>query len=179
MEEEEKEAKRAERKARDKEASYQERLRKWETREGKMAKEHVKYREKEAKRKLEQDREAKKLREFLEDYDDEKDDEKFYKNRELERRLFDREREAQKDADDREKEKAELDELRAQIEKEGYDDPNAELQRRLFIANAVQAPREEVIIPQLQSYDANDDDIAVIEPDNNGIADHGDIAAGA
>ena len=99
MEEEEKEAKRAERKARDKEASYQERLRKWETREGKMAKEHVKYREKEAKRKLEQDREAKKLREFLEDYDDEKDDEKFYKNRELERRLFDREREAQKDAD--------------------------------------------------------------------------------
>ena len=33
---------------------------------------------------------ARKLKEFLEDYDDERDDPKFYKGRELQRRLADR-----------------------------------------------------------------------------------------
>ena len=36
------------------------------------------------------EREGRKLKEFLEDYDDEKDDAKYYKNRELARRMGDR-----------------------------------------------------------------------------------------
>ena len=36
------------------------------------------------------EREARKLKEFLEDYDDEKDDHKYYKNRELARRMTNR-----------------------------------------------------------------------------------------
>ena len=79
LEEEEKERKRAERKARDKEASYQERLRKWEAREQKMARQYENDRLKEVRKKEDEEREAKKLREFLEDYDDDRDDDKYYK----------------------------------------------------------------------------------------------------
>jgi hypothetical protein len=39
---------------------------------------------------LYQEREGRKLKEFLEDYDDEKDDVKYYRGRELARRLADR-----------------------------------------------------------------------------------------
>ena len=69
---------------------YQERLRAWEGREAKKGKEYEKERLKELKRTEEQEREARKLKEFLEDYDDERDDPKFYKGRELQRRVADR-----------------------------------------------------------------------------------------
>ena len=68
----------------------QERLRAWETREGKKAKEYEAYTFKEKKKSEEQEREGRKLKEFLEDYDDERDDPKFYKGRELQRRLAER-----------------------------------------------------------------------------------------
>ena len=68
----------------------QERLRNWEVREAKKAKDYEKEKAKEKKKTDEQEREAKKLKEFLEDYDDERDDPKFYKGRELARRLTDR-----------------------------------------------------------------------------------------
>jgi len=74
---------------------------------------------------------AKKLREFLEDYDDDRDDDKYYKSSKLERRLTEREREAAKDAEDRAKEKEEIEELRVQVLNEGHADPNAELERRM------------------------------------------------
>lgn len=131
LEEEEKEQKRAQRKARDKEASYQERLRKWESREAKMSRNYEGDRQKEMRRKEDEDREAKKLREFLEDYDDDRDDEKYYKGTKLDRRLAEREREAAKDAEDRAREKEEIEELRVQILNEGHADPNAELERRM------------------------------------------------
>lgn len=44
------------------------------------------------------------IQQFLEDYDDERDDPKYYKGRELQRRLADRVREADLDAKDRNKE---------------------------------------------------------------------------
>lgn len=131
LEEEEKERKRAERKARDKETSYQERLRKWETREAKMARQYENDKMKELRRKEDEEKEARKLREFLEDYDDDRDDEKFYKGSKLERRLGEREREAAKDAEDRAREKEEIEELRVQILNEGHADANAELERRM------------------------------------------------
>ena len=131
IEEEDKERKRAERKARDKESSYQERLRKWETRESKMTRQYENDRVKEVRRKDDEDREGKKLREFLEDYDDDRDDDKYYKGSKLERRLNEREREAAKDAEDRAREKEEIEELRVTILTEGHADPNAELERRM------------------------------------------------
>jgi len=132
MEEEEKERKRAERKAREKEANYQERLRAWETRETKKGKEYEKERLKEKKKVEEMEREGRKLKEFLEDYDDERDDPKFYKGRELQRRLADREREAGKDGEDRRRELDEIEELKAAIYSDPkLSDPATEFQRRL------------------------------------------------
>ena len=132
-EEEEREKRKEEKRTAEKEASYQERIRKWEAREEKKAKEYTKQKSKETKKTDEQDKEAKKLKEFLEDYDDGRDDDKYYKGRELDRRLAEREREAAKDGEDRKKEEAELEELKAQIAKEGFDDPAAELQRRIAV----------------------------------------------
>ena len=132
-EEEEREKRKEEKRTAEKEASYQERIRKWEAREEKKAKEYAKQKSKETKKTDEQEKEAKKLKEFLEDYDDGRDDDKYYKGRELDRRLAEREREAAKDGEDRKKEEAELEELKAQIAKEGFDDPAAELQRRIAV----------------------------------------------
>lgn len=132
IEEEEKENKRAERKAVEKEAIYQERLRLWELREAKKGKEYAKEALKEKKKIEEVEREARKLKEFLEDYDDERDDPKFYKGREIQRRLQDREREAAKDAEDRKRELDEISELKSQIFSDPkLSDPAQEFQRRL------------------------------------------------
>lgn len=57
----------------------QERLRTWESRERHKAKELAKEREKKRLKEEEREREAKRLKEFLEDYDDERDDIKYYK----------------------------------------------------------------------------------------------------
>ena len=109
----------------------QERLRRWEDRETRRVKDYEKEREKEQKRLDDVDREAKKIKEFLEDYDDDRDDPKYYKGSKLEQRLAERNRELQKDVEDRQREKEEVEELRSQIIKEGFKDPSAELQRRL------------------------------------------------
>ncbi|XP_071160914.1 RNA-binding protein 25-like [Mytilus edulis] len=66
-------------KLREKEAAYQERLKNWEARERKKAREYEKEREREEDRKQEEVREARRLKEFLENYDDERDDPKYYK----------------------------------------------------------------------------------------------------
>merc|ERR1712111_16592 len=112
LEEEDKDRKRAERKASEKERSYQERLRKWETREGKMQKQYDNDKMKEVRRKDDEEREAKKLREFLEDYDDDRDDEKYYKGAKLDQRMRARQIEADRDHEDRAREKDEIEALR-------------------------------------------------------------------
>lgn len=167
LEEEEKERKKAERKARDKEASYQERLRKWEGREQKMAKDYDKDRVKESKRVEDQDREAKKLREFLEDYDDDRDDEKYYKNQKLERRLQERKRESLKDDEDRSREKDEIEEIKAQIITEGHHDPHAELQRRMaqLDGKPIQPPTNNITAAPVVV------DLEPAEPPSESIAD--------
>ncbi len=96
-----------------------------------MARYYDNDRMKDLRKKDDEDKEAKKLREFLEDYDDDRDDDKYYKGSKLERRLMDREREAAKDAEDRAREKEEIEELRVQVLNEGHADPNAELERRM------------------------------------------------
>lgn len=66
-------------KIREKEAAYAERLRKWEAREKRQAKLYEKDEQREKQRKRDTQKEAKKLKHFLEDYDDERNDPKYYK----------------------------------------------------------------------------------------------------
>jgi len=54
-------------------------LRKWESRERKKARDYEKERDREKERKADESKEARRLKEFFEDYDDERDDVKFYK----------------------------------------------------------------------------------------------------
>lgn len=51
----------------------------WENRERKKAKDYERAKEKELKREEKREKEAKIMKEFLEDYDDERDDPKYYK----------------------------------------------------------------------------------------------------
>lgn len=55
------------------------RLKNWEGRERRKQKEYEKEKERERCREEEREKEAKRLKEFLEDYDDERDDHKYYK----------------------------------------------------------------------------------------------------
>lgn len=57
----------------------QERLKAWETREKYKARDAAKEKEKRRIKEEEKQKEAKRLKEFLEDYDDERDDVKYYK----------------------------------------------------------------------------------------------------
>ncbi|GMT09099.1 hypothetical protein PFISCL1PPCAC_396 [Pristionchus fissidentatus] len=103
------------RQIKEKEMAYAARLREWEGREKKMAKKYEKDESREKNRKLDVMKEAKKLKAFLEDYDDEKDDPKYYRSSSLFARRRDFEREKEADERDRLKEQAEIEELKRQI----------------------------------------------------------------
>ena len=121
------------------------------------------------------EREAKKIKEFLEDYDDDRDDPKYYKGAKLEQRLAERNRELQKDVEDRQREKEEIEELRAQIVKEGYKDPAAELQRRLAMQERFNNPGLFILQQQQQQQQQQqyeevtlDADVIPVETTNGG-----------
>ncbi|XP_045162235.2 RNA-binding protein 25-like isoform X2 [Mercenaria mercenaria] len=145
-EEEAYERRKMEKKIREKEIAYQERLKNWEARERKKAREYEKEREREDERKAEELREARRLREFLEDYDDERDDPKFYKGSALERRLRERQKEKEVDSRDRAKEKEELEEIRRKLLEEGHPDLEGEMAK-------IEREREEHLRPMLQIND--------------------------
>lgn len=119
------EKRRLKKELKEREESYLARLKKWEEREKRMARQYGKDEDAETQRQKTISREAKKLRQFLEDYQDERDDPKYYKGSALfeRRRNYEREREA--DAKDRHEERKELEELKKMILKEkksGEDD---------------------------------------------------------
>ncbi|KAF7253117.1 hypothetical protein EG68_08258 [Paragonimus skrjabini miyazakii] len=123
-EEEEAIRKKLERKLREKEESYQKRLKQWETRERKKANEYEHEREHEIKRQRELQIEAQRLREFFEDYDDMVEDPKYYRGSALHQRLKDRELEEAADERDRQKEMEQIEVARRKLIEEK--DPNAE-----------------------------------------------------
>ncbi|CAL8314380.1 unnamed protein product [Lota lota] len=123
------ERRKLERRLREKEAAYQERLKNWELRERKKTRDHSKGVEREEERLREMLKEGKRLREFLEDYDDERDDPKFYRGSALQKRLREREKEMEADERDRKREKEELAEIRQRLLDQGHPDPDAELRR--------------------------------------------------
>lgn len=143
------ERRRVERKLREKEAAYQERLKNWELRERKKARDHAKETEREDERRREMVKEGKRLKEFLEDYDDDRDDPKYYRGSALQKRLRDREKEIEVDERDRKREQDELQEIRQRLLAEGHPDPDAELRRmeeeeeRLRQPPVVQEPEPE------------------------------------
>ncbi|XP_014783634.1 RNA-binding protein 25 [Octopus bimaculoides] len=141
-EEEALERRKLEKKFREKEAAYQERLKNWMIREKKRMREYDKERERESARKAEESKEARRLKEFLEDYDDLRDDPKFYKGSALARRLSEREVEKQLDARDRQKEKEELEEIRLRLLQEGHEDAEAEIAK-------MEQERDEHLKPRL------------------------------
>ncbi|KHN76938.1 RNA-binding protein 25 [Toxocara canis] len=117
---------------REKEAAYAERLRKWEARERRQAKLYEKDEQREKQRKRDTQKEAKKLKHFLEDYDDERNDPKYYKSSSLFQRRRDFEREREADAKDRQREQQEIEELKKQIlaENENIENADEEARRR-------------------------------------------------
>lgn len=114
-EDEEMDRRRRERKQRERDAAYQERLKNWEGRERKKGREYEREMEKEGEKKDELARERKHLLEFLEDYDDYKDDPKYYKGSALQRRRRERETEVEADERDRQREMEEIEEIRKRI----------------------------------------------------------------
>jgi RNA-binding protein 25 len=97
------------------------------------------------------------LKEFFEDYDDDRDDVKYYKGGALQRRLNDREKEMESDERDRMKEREELEEIRRRLLEEGHPDPEAEMER-------IEREREEHLLPRLQQSPVGSEspDVAII-----------------
>ncbi|XP_033123613.1 RNA-binding protein 25-like [Anneissia japonica] len=128
-EEEEYERRKFERKLREKEEAYQERVKNWESRERKKKRENEKLKELHADERIEQEKEAKRLKEFLEDYDDERDDPKYYRASALERRRKEREKEMDLDIKDRKREKEEIEDIKRKLLEEGREDVDEEIER--------------------------------------------------
>ncbi|KAM7539530.1 hypothetical protein Aperf_G00000045118 [Anoplocephala perfoliata] len=124
-EEEEAIKKRLERKLKEKDESYQSRLRQWEIRERKKQAEYEREVEREGKKKEDIQAEAKSLLEFFMAYDDDIEDPKYYKGSALQRRLTDREVEIAADERDRHKEVEHFDSSRHKLIEEG--NPDAEM----------------------------------------------------
>uniref|UniRef100_A0A6G1SNP7 Putative RNA-binding protein Luc7-like 1 n=1 Tax=Aceria tosichella TaxID=561515 RepID=A0A6G1SNP7_9ACAR len=95
----------------EREIAYQRRLRDWEKREVEKARKHAIREAEERERKMLEEQETKKLKEFLEDYKDDRDDIRFYRGSALARRLADRQKELEQDEQARQKEKMELEML--------------------------------------------------------------------
>ena len=127
--EEERERKKLERKLREKELAYRARLKVWEEREEKKRRQYLVEKKGEMQKRKVVLKEAKKLRQFLEDYEDEKDDSTFYKGSSLEKKLKFREKEIELDNRDRQREKEELEELKKKLAEKGLTDVELEAKR--------------------------------------------------
>ncbi|KAJ1346418.1 hypothetical protein KIN20_001197 [Parelaphostrongylus tenuis] len=127
--------------SRSSEDTYVSRLTKWEARERQKAKQYEREERREKDRRRDILKEAKKLKHFLEDYDDEKDDPKYYKSSSLFQRRRDFEREREADSKDRLKEQQEIEELRKQILAENKDvqdvDEEARRKQRCVVSGKI------------------------------------------
>ena len=127
------ERRRLERKMKEKHSAYQERLQVWEARERRKAREwdRIEYRDNERRKQMA--KEARRLRDFLESYNDEKDDRKFYfgSGSAFSKRQESRKREIEDDAKDKKKEEGEISLLHEKLAGEGH--PGKYLRPFLFI----------------------------------------------
>lgn len=112
----------------EKEQAYHARLKRWESRERGMSKKYEREERKEKDRKKSLQKEGKRLKLFLEDYDDEKDDPKYYKSSQFFQRKRDYERERESDQKDRIQEIQEIEELKKQIMEEAANDESINIE---------------------------------------------------
>ncbi len=131
--EEERERKKLERRLREKELAYRERLKQWEEREQKKRHQYLAEKKVEIQKRRQLIKEAKKLRQFMEDYEDDKDDSNFFKGSNLEKKLKAREKEIEADNRDRQREKEELDELKKKLAEKGFADVESEAKKVIRI----------------------------------------------
>lgn len=125
------ERKKQEKRLKEKEARYRDRLKAWTQRERKKQAEYKTEKQRELDRSRDEEKEAKRLLAFLEEYKDESEDNKHYKGSALVRRLKEREIEIQADKRDCRHEKEEIEELREKLVKENHSDVEGEIKRRL------------------------------------------------
>jgi RNA-binding protein 25 len=154
------ERKRQEKRLREKEVRYRDRLKAWEQRERKKQSDYELEKRRELTRLHEEEKEGKRLLAFLEDYNDENDDPKYYKGTSLARRLKDREHEIEIDNRDRRHEKDEIEDLRQKLlVQDGVDDIEIELKKRL-------EKEEELIRKRLADLIRTTSDESADESDN-------------
>lgn len=103
-------------------------------------------------RQEEREKDAKRLKEFVEDYDDERDDALYYRGRELQQRLAERVREADADSKDREKEADELAELKNKIFSGEFENPSQEYEKARREIEKLYEPR--ILINVLTNMEA-------------------------
>jgi len=136
------ERRRLERKIREKDSAYHERLVGWEARERRRARDWERIEAREAEQRRQMAKEARRLRDFLENYDDEKDDRKFYfgSGSAFQRRLQNRDKEKKFDNKDRRKEEEEIGSLRRKLAAEGHPDPDEAISKVIKEAEEVWKP---------------------------------------
>lgn len=123
------ELRRQQREERKKEQSYQKRLKDWEIREERKRRQYEKDKYRSIEKKKEEEKELLNLKQFLEDYNDDLDDVKYYKGNNFVRKLKEFEKEREEDERDRISEKKELEELRKKLADEGHPDPESEAKK--------------------------------------------------
>ncbi|PAV63396.1 hypothetical protein WR25_20334 [Diploscapter pachys] len=132
----------------EKERAYMNRLKKWEFREKQKAKQYEKEERRDKEQKKNILKEAKRLKHFLEDYDDEKDDPKYYKASSLFQRKRDFEKEREADQKDRIKEQQEIEELKKQIQEENADKDEKKIEEE---ARKRHQQREEAALKKIRA----------------------------
>ena len=134
------EKRRLERKIKEKEKNYQERLRGFEMRERRKKRELEHMEEKKHRERKEMEREAKRLRDFLADYDDDKCDQKFYAGQALHKRRNERELEIAADLKDRKKEHEELEILKKKLIEENHENVDGVLNKMKLVSENAWKP---------------------------------------
>lgn len=136
------ERRRLERKMKEKNSAYQERLNVWEARERRKAREWERIESKDNDRRRQMAKEARRLRDFLESYDDEKDDRKFYfgSGSAFAKRNASRKKELEDDAKDKKKEEGEIAMLHQKLAGEGHPDPNGAIAKVIKEAEEIWKP---------------------------------------
>merc|ERR1712096_368050 len=134
------EKRRLERKIKEKEKNYQERLRGFEMRERRKKRELEHMEEKKHRERKEMEREAKRLRDFLADYDDDKCDQKFYQGSALFKRKSERDLEKAADLKDRKKEHEELELLKKKLIEENHENVEGVLNKMKLVSENAWKP---------------------------------------
>jgi len=134
------EKRRLERKIKEKEKNYQERLRLFEMRERRKKRELENLEEKRQRERKEMEREAKRLRDFLADYDDDKCDQKFYQGSALFKRKSERDLEIAADLKDRKKEHEELELLKKKLIEENHENVEGVLNKMKLVSENAWKP---------------------------------------